>query len=140
VQLLTTPDSHGFLRQTLGYLEWDELPIVSRAVTTGGFWGTHEAAWRVPVFVSYLVMLVAIAMWPKKKNLANLIAGSAALVLGTQFWYLQQGGIYVLWYLPVLLLVMFRPALTNHPAPEIAALRWTRQVKSTEPPRPALAG
>ena len=42
-------------------------------------------------------------------------------MIGTQFWY-QQGGVYVLWYLPLLLLVVFRPVMTNHFAPELTRL------------------
>jgi hypothetical protein len=28
-----------------------------------------------------------------------------------QFWYADQGGVYVLWYLPLLLMLVFRPNL-----------------------------
>jgi hypothetical protein len=34
------------------------------------------------------------------------------VLIGLQFWYTDQGGVYVLWYLPFLLLLVFRPNLT----------------------------
>jgi hypothetical protein len=40
-----------------------------------------------------------------------LIALSAALLVASQFWYLDKGGTLVLLYLPLLLLMMFRPNL-----------------------------
>jgi len=35
------------------------------------------------------------------------------VVVATQFWYSHQGGVYLLWYLPLLLLVVFRPRLAS---------------------------
>jgi len=40
-------------------------------------------------------------------------------VASIQFWYADQGGVYVLWYLPLLLLLVFRPNLADRRAPEI---------------------
>jgi hypothetical protein len=34
-------------------------------------------------------------------------------VVGTQFWYPQEGGVYLLWYLPLVLMVTFRPRLVH---------------------------
>lgn len=68
-------------------------------------------AWRIPVFVTYLVLCGALALGSKPKNLGTLIAHSAVVLLGTQFWYVPLGGGYVLWYLPLVLLVVFRPNL-----------------------------
>jgi hypothetical protein len=67
-------------------------------------------------------MVVATTLWPREKTLAHLIAHSAAVVLGAQLWYPHQGGVYVLWYLPLLLMVAFRPMVTNQKAPEITPL------------------
>ena len=44
---------------------------------------------------------------------------STAIIVATQLWYPQQGGAYVLWYLPLLLAVMFRPKLTSQTPPII---------------------
>jgi hypothetical protein len=63
--------------------------------------------------VGYLALVVASAFWPSPKNLAHLYAVSAALIVGVQFIYADAGGIYVLWYLPLLLLVILRPGVTT---------------------------
>ena len=39
-------------------------------------------------------------LWPAEKNLAELIALSAALLVASQFWYLDKGGALVMLYLP----------------------------------------
>jgi len=41
-----------------------------------------------------------------------VLALTAAVLIGIQFWYADQGGVYVLWYLPLLLLLVFRPNLS----------------------------
>ena len=43
--------------------------------------------------------LAAVAVWPSPKNLSHLIALSAAVLIGVQFWHADRGGVYVLWYL-----------------------------------------
>ena len=43
------------------------------------------------------------ALWPAQKNLGTLIAYSAAMMLGTQFWHAHSGGLALAWYLPLLL-------------------------------------
>jgi hypothetical protein len=81
--------------------------------STEGFWAGVPWAYRIPVFVAYLAFLSATLFWPRPKNLAHLLALSAALLLGVQFWYADRGGSYVLWYLPLLLLLVFRPNLAD---------------------------
>ena len=44
---------------------------------------------------------------------------SAAVLIGTQFWYAREGGVYVVWYLPLLLLLAFRPNLSACQPPGI---------------------
>ena len=51
-----------------------------------------------------------------RKNLATLISGSAAIMLGAQFWHAYNGGIFIAWYLPLLLLTIFRPNLEDRTA------------------------
>jgi hypothetical protein len=81
---------------------------------TGAHW-----AYRLPVFVLYVAFLIGITFWPSPKNLSHLIALSAAVLIGVQFWYADRGGVYVLWYLPLVLLLVFRPNLTNTEPPPI---------------------
>jgi len=80
---------------------------------TQGFWKDIHWAYRMPVFIGYLAMMGVNSIWPSPKNLANVLALSAAAIIGVQFWYADQGGIYILWYLPFLLLLVFRPNLVD---------------------------
>jgi hypothetical protein len=135
--MLLSNDSQIVARALLGYVPLSEL--ISSASKTG-FWGTHEWAYAVPVFVGYLVMLVALTIWPRRKSLAHVIPSSAAIIIGTQLWYQDQGGVYVLWYLPLLLLVVFRPLMTNHFAPEFKPLDVLQRVAGQSPRQPELVG
>jgi len=95
--------------------------------TTKGFWTGMEWAWayRMPVFVGCMALTVATAFWPAPKNLAHVLALSAAALVGVQFWYADQGGVYVLWYLPLLLLLVFRPNLSDRrPLPINSETDW----------------
>ncbi len=75
------------------------------------FWGVIDPSFRMPVLIGYLAMVLIVAFWPARKDLAQLIALSAALLAASQFWYLDKGGTLVLLYLPLALLVMFRPTM-----------------------------
>jgi hypothetical protein len=87
---------------------------------TEGFWTGVHWAYRLPVFIAYIAFVLTTFFWPWPKNLAQVIALSAAILIGIQFWYADQGGVYVLWYLPVLLLMTFRPNLSDREPPAIS--------------------
>ena len=54
---------------------------------------------------------------------------TAAVLLGMQFWYADKGGQYVLWYLPLLLLLVFRPNLSDRrPLPIVTQTDWVRRL------------
>ena len=80
---------------------------------TESIWSGAHWAYRMPVFISYMAFVVVTIFWPKPRNLAQVIAQTAAVVIGVQFWYADQGGVYVLWYLPLLLMTVFRPNLSE---------------------------
>lgn len=120
---LTSADWQSFARQFVGYWDWAQLQFRG-AGESDGFWSQYEPAYRIPVLVTFCVLLVVLTIWPRQRNLGHLMSQSAAIVLGTQFWYPQQGGVYVLWYLPLLLLVVFRPMLNQQLAPEVKPLAW----------------
>ena len=42
-------------------------------------------------------------------------------MLATQFWALEEGGLYVAWYLPLLLLTVMRPNLEDRVALTVLA-------------------
>ena len=58
----------------------------------------------------------SLALWPAQKNLGTLMSCSAAVMLGTQFWHPHGGGLYMAWYLPLVLLTIFRPNLEDRVA------------------------
>jgi hypothetical protein len=89
-------------------------PWKQPAPATRGLWQDMPGHWayRVPVFIAYLAFIVTTAFWPAPKNLAHVLALSAAALIGIQLWYPDRGGVYVLWYLPYLLLLVFRPNLS----------------------------
>jgi hypothetical protein len=93
---------------------------------TESLWtGTHWA-YRLPVFIAYLALVVTTIFWPPIRDLGNLVAISAALIIGLQFWQGNQGGLYVLWYVPLLIVMVVRPNLTEHHPPMVAI--WPRRV------------
>jgi len=109
----------SMLTTTLRLSEWQAW----KAPQTESIWSGAHWAYRMPVFVLFAGFTLFIAFWPSPKNLAHLIALSAAVFIGVQFWYADSGGVYVLWYLPLILLVAFRPNLTGHEPPAVSERR-----------------
>jgi hypothetical protein len=117
--LLSDGDLGRNLQSVLSLADWQ--PWIEPGRESPSFWtGVHWAwAYRMPVFIAYLAFLGTTVFWPYPKNLAHVLALSAALLVGIQFWYAEQGGVYVLWYLPLLLLLVFRPNLSDRQPPAI---------------------
>src|SRR5262249_35764096 len=104
------------LQSALSLSDWQ--PFKQPTTTTESFWfwwdGTGVyGVYRIPVFIAYLALVVTTLFWPAPKNLAHVLALSGAVLIGIQFWYTDRGGVYVLWYLPILLLLVFRPNLSE---------------------------
>lgn len=144
---LTSIDSNSFLRKTIGTINvvfsgFSNLP------DQGGFWAEVDylSVYRLPVMVAYFVMLLVMTLWPKERSVEVLIAQSAAAVVGTQLWYTQKGGVYLLWYLPLMLMVIFRPRLLHlrqFGSPELSAeanSSKTGRLASTSPISRAASG
>ncbi len=85
-----------------------------------GIWslGWHPI-WRLPVIVAFVILSAFFAIWPAQKNLGTLISGSAALMVAAQFWHGYGGGLYIAWFLPLLLLTIFRPNLQDRVATKV---------------------
>ena len=62
----------------------------------------------------FFIMLIAMTALPRQRNLEALLANSTSLIVAAQMWYPDDIGRYVLWYLPLLLLIIFRPRLDRH--------------------------
>jgi hypothetical protein len=61
----------------------------------------------------FFVMLTAMTVLPRPRNLENLLANSTCLIVAAQMWYPDDICHYVIWYLPLLLLIIFRPRLDH---------------------------
>lgn len=126
VVAFTSPEANAIVRKTLGTIHYEILAF-KQPDSAVGFW-TAELKWyRIPVIVTFFLLLAATAIWPRRKNVEHLTAFSAAILVATQFWYPIQGGVYLLWYVPLLLVVVFRPRLAhlapNEPAESLSATR-----------------
>ena len=98
------------LNIALGLSDWQAWKVPqTESIWTGSHW-----AYRLPVFILYMAFVVLTIFWPTPHNLGQVLAQTAAVVIGVQFWYSDQGGVYVLWYLPLLVLVVLRPDLSEH--------------------------
>ena len=130
--VFTSSSLESFLAQAKQMLGWTSLSLAG----VNGFWQFDESAYpyRLVVMALFVVMSLGFALWPMPKNLGTLLSCSAALMLGVQFWHAQGGGIYMAWYLPLLLLTIFRPNLEDRVAvnllSEWGGLRRHRQVPS----------
>lgn len=92
-----------------------------------GFWAQYSPVFRIPVAAAYVALCASLAIWPAQKNLGTLLSCSAAVMLGSQFWHVPQGGLYMAWYLPLLILTVFRPNLEDRIAQSaVVALRFRR--------------
>ena len=81
-----------------------------------GFWTADDMFYRMPVLAVFVTVCVGSLLVPSHKHLATLIGGSALLMIGVQFFQLYQGGLYLSWYLPLLILTVFRPNLEDRTA------------------------
>ena len=94
------------------------------SLEANGFWQGHEKAFRIPVMAALVVLCGSFALWPAQKNLGTLVSCSAAVMLGVQFWHPYQGGVYLGWYLPLLVLTIFRPNLEDRVAVTAVSESW----------------
>jgi len=112
-----------------GWQPWKDHAL--ELTPTEGFWTGVYWAYRIPVFLLFLSFVVATMFWPSPKNLAHVIALCAAVFISLQWWCADQGGVYILWYIPLLLLLVFRPNLQDRVAlPIVAETDWlTRSLR-----------
>ncbi len=82
-----------------------------------GIWALGwNPVWRFPVIAGFVILSGFFAVWPTQKNLGTLISCTAAVMVGAQFWHGDGGGLYIAWFLPMLLLTIFRPNLQDRVA------------------------
>lgn len=80
-----------------------------------GFWDVVAAdvTYRIPILAAYCGLCISLLFWPPQKNLGVLLSCSAAVLMGAQLVHPFQGGLYMAWYLPFLILTIFRPNLED---------------------------
>ena len=81
-----------------------------------GFWEYYRTAYRYPIIAAFLGLCGSLALWPAQKNFGTLLSLSAAVMVAAQFWNPYQGGLCMAWYLPLLMLTIFRPNLEDRVA------------------------
>lgn len=82
-----------------------------------GLWADHtRLPYRIPIIAGFAAVCGSLALWPAQKHLGTLISCTALVMLGTQFWHPYEGGLYMGWYLPLLVLTVFRPNLEDRVA------------------------
>jgi len=91
-----------------------------------GFWRIPGISpeYRLPVLTLFVVLAFSFALWPAQKNLGTLMSCTAALMLAAQFWHAHGGGLFMAWYLPLLLLTVFRPNLEDRIALSVIGEGW----------------
>lgn len=94
----------------------------------GGVWNVDSRGfdpnWRLPVLVAFIAMSISMALWPAQKNLGTLLSCTAAIMVAAQFWHGYGGGTYMGWYLPLMLLTVFRPNLEDRVAVSVLGESW----------------
>lgn len=120
--VFTSTSVASFMAQLTQMLGWTSLSLQG----VDGFWAFDEATYpfRLTVLTIFAAMSLGFALWPARKNLGTLLSCSAAVMLGVQFWHAQGGGIYIAWYLPLLLLTIFRPNLEDRVAVSTLGDGW----------------
>ena len=113
--VFTSSDAAMFwasLRQMFGL----RIPVADELAGAWQFW---NPIYRYPILAAHVGLSLSMALWPAQKNLGTLIGYSAAVMLGTQFSHAHSGGLALAWYLPLLLLTIFRPNLEDRTAPAV---------------------
>jgi len=89
-----------------------------------GIWEFWNPVFRLPILAAFVALSFSFTIWPAQKNLATLISCTAALMLGAQFWHAYDGGVFVAWYVPLMLLAIFRPNLEDRTAVTKVSESW----------------
>ena len=139
--LMTSVDAITFLSQAVGTLNMAGFAFRS-SENVPMFWDESSffSLYRLPLMAAYFVMLFSLTVWPRHKTVEHLLAHAADIIVGTQFWFTQQGGVYLLWYLPLVLMVVFRPRLAHLRPPALEASAQSTSMRIVQAPPGSRAG
>lgn len=124
LSLLLLPDSQE-LRPNLQRMFGFKIPDM---VNLQGVWnvtiGGVDPQFRISVLAAFVVLSFGLALWPARKNLGTVICYTASVMVAAQFWHGYGGGLYMAWYLPLVLLTIFRPNLEDRVAQAVIVDGW----------------
>jgi hypothetical protein len=112
---------------------WHSLRLmfgIMRPATDGlnGIWDREIGGWnpsyRIPILAAFMILAFSMILWPPQKNLGTLLSCSAAIMVACQLWHGYGGGTFMAWYLPLLLLTIFRPNLEDRVALSVLGRSW----------------
>jgi hypothetical protein len=89
-----------------------------------GIWQFWNPVFRYPIIAAFAALAFGFTLWPFQKNLATLISCTGAIMAAAQFWHAYDGGIFIAWFLPLMLLMIFRPNLEDRIAEVVVAEAW----------------
>jgi hypothetical protein len=115
---MTSSNADSFFNRLVLTTNWTFYGLFTDQFSVSSL-GVGQIFVRITLAATFFVMLTAMTVVPRRRNLENLLANSTALVVTAQLWYPEDIGTYVLWYLPLLLLVMFRPRLDRFTPPKM---------------------
>lgn len=134
--LLTSSDADSFMNKLVTTMNWTVYRLLDETGSAPEMPFGHLFV-RIPLAAVFFVMLTAMTVLPRPRNLENLLANSTALVVTAQLWYPDDIGSYVLWYLPLLLLVAFRPRLDRFMPPDLSERQSAPMTQPTTAGAPA---
>lgn len=115
--LLISGDASSFTNKLVTTANWTVYRLLDDSAVASDE-SLSQLFIRIPMAAAFFVMLTAMTVLPRPRNLENLLANSTCLVVAAQMWYPDDIGTYVLWYLPLFLIVIFRPRLDRFTPPE----------------------
>lgn len=111
--LLISSDASSFTSKLMLNINWTVYRLLDSSALAGEV-STGQTVIRIIMAAIFFIMLIAMTALPRQRNLEALLANSTSLIVAAQMWYPDDIGRYVLWYLPLLLLIIFRPRLDRH--------------------------
>lgn len=130
--MMISGDADSFYYRVISSTNWTVYRLLDDTLSIPQTAMSHLFI-RIPMAAIFFVMLTAMTVLPRPRNLENLLANSTALVVAAQMWYPDDIGSYVQWYMPLFLLVVFRPRLDRFTPPEMI----DRQSTAVSNPLPA---
>lgn len=116
--MMISGDADSFYYRVVSSTNWTVYRLLDDTLSISQTPMSHLFI-RIPMAAIFFVMLTAMTVLPRPRNLENLLANSTALVVAAQMWYPDDIGSYVQWYMPLFLLVVFRPRLDRFTPPEM---------------------